>query len=168
MKRLMVTMAALVVAAHVLAMPTKQQLTRAQQLVNDLTADDRRALKAKEKTPEEVAAAQLAFADEAETEAGKYLLLQGAFKLYTRAADYDAAADALARMRKEIVDLPPEVVVELVNGEMRRVAAEKAPKVLAIFRDAQRTIKYRKQLGAVSRNAMPALATGLRPSKFSP
>ena len=51
-------------------------------------------------------------------------------------------------MRKEIADLPPEVVVELVNGEMRRVAAEKAPGVLAIFRDAQRTIKCRKELAA--------------------
>ena len=51
-------------------------------------------------------------------------------------------------MRKEIAGLPPEVVVELVNGEMRRVAAEKAPGVLAIFRDAQRTIKFRKELAA--------------------
>ena len=142
-----------VLAAAVCAMPTKAELAQAQQLVNDLTADDLRALKAKEKTPEEVAATQLAFADEAETEAGKYLLLQGAFKLYARAADYDAAAGVLARMRREVADLPPEVVVELVNGEMRRVAAEKAPKVLAIFRDAQRTIKYRKQLGAAELDA---------------
>ena len=56
--------------------------------------------------------------------------------------------DVLARMRKEIADLPPEIVVELVNTEMRRVAAEKAPKVLAIFRDAQRTMKCRKELAA--------------------
>ena len=148
MKKLMIAMVALAAAAHVLAMPTKEELAQAQQLVNDLTADDLRALKAKEKTPGEVAAAQLALAGEAETEAGKYLLLQGAFKLYARAADYDAAADVLARMRKEIADLPPEVVVELVNGEMRRVAAEKAPKVLAIFRDAQRMVKYRRELKA--------------------
>ncbi|MBR4615614.1 MAG: SUMF1/EgtB/PvdO family nonheme iron enzyme, partial [Kiritimatiellae bacterium] len=128
------------------AMPTKTELAQAQQLVQDLTAEDLRAMKAGTKKPGEVAAAQLAFADEAETEAGKYLLLQGAFKLYARSADYDAAADVLARMRKEIADLPPEVVVELVNTEMRRVAAEKAPKVLAIFRDAQRTMKCRKEL----------------------
>ena len=130
------------------AMPTKEELVQAQKLVEDLTADDVRALNAGTKKPGEVAAAQLAMADEAETEDGKYLLLQGAFKLYARSADYDAAADALARMRKEIADLPPEVVVELVNSEMRRVAAEKAPKVLALFRDAQRTIKCRKELEA--------------------
>ena len=130
------------------AMPTKEELVQAQKLVQDLTADDVRALNAGTKKPGEVAAAQLAMADDAETEAGKYLLLQGAFKLYARSADYDAAADALARMRKEIADLPPEVVVELVNSEMRRVAAEKAPGVLAIFRDAQRMIKCRKELAA--------------------
>ena len=130
------------------AMPTKTELAQAQQLVQDLTAEDLRAMKAGTKKPGEVAATQLALAGEAETEAGKYLLLQGAFKLYARAADYDAAADVLTRMRKEIADLPPEVVVELVNGEMRRVAAEKAPKVLAIFRDAQRTMKCRKELAA--------------------
>ena len=132
------------------AMPTKTELAQAQQLVQDLMAEDLRAMKAGTKKPGEVAAAQLAFADEAETEAGKYLLLQGAFKLYARSADYDAAAGVLARMRREVADLPPEVVVELVNGEMRRVAAEKAPKVLAIFRDAQRTMKCRKELAAAA------------------
>ncbi len=148
LRRLAVTAALAYGAFAAWAMPTKTELAQAQQLVQDLTAEDLRAMKAGTKKPGEVAAAQLAFADEAETEAGKYLLLQGAFKLYARSADYDAAADVLMRMRKEIVDLPPEVIVELVNGEMRRVAAEKAPKVLAIFRDAQRTMKCRKELAA--------------------
>ncbi len=148
MNRLVAVAIAFACGLATLAMPTKDELIQAQKIVEDLTADDVRALKSGAKKPGEVAAAQLALADEAETEAGKYLLLQGAFKLYARSADYDAAADALARMRKEIADLPPEVVVELVNGEMRRVAADKAPKVLAIFRDAQRTIKCRKELKA--------------------
>ena len=142
-----------VLTATVCAMPTKQQLTQAQQLVNDLTADDLRALKSKEKTPGDVAAAHLALADKADTEAGKYLLLQGAFRLYARSGDYDAAAATLQRMRGEIAGLPPEVIVEIVNNEMRRVAASKAPKVLAIFRDAQRMIKYRKQLAAAELDA---------------
>ena len=146
--RLLTAGCMMLAAAGAWAMPTKTDLAQAQRLVQDLTADDLNALRAGTKKPGEVAAAQLALADEAETEAGKYLLLQGAFKLYARSAAYDAAADVLARMRKEIADLPPEVVVELVNGEMRRVAAEKAPGVLAIFRDAQRSIKCRKELAA--------------------
>ena len=60
------------------AMPTKEELVQAQELVKDLTADDVRALKSGAKKPGEVAAAQMALADEAETEAGKYLLLGNA------------------------------------------------------------------------------------------
>ena len=141
MNRLIVVAVAFACGLALYAMPTKQQLVQAQQLVNDLTADDLRALKSKEKTPGDVASAHLALADKADTEAGKYLLLQGAFRLYARSGDYTAAADVLARMRCEVTDLPPEIVVGLVNNEMRRVAASKAPKVLAIFRDAQRMIK---------------------------
>ena len=144
---------ALVLAASAWAMPTKQQLAEAQQIVKDLTAADIRALNAKEKTAAAVAATHLALADKADTEAGKYLLLQGAFRLYARSGDYDAAAAVLQRMRGEIAGLPPELIVEIVNNEMRRVAADKAPKVLAIFRDAQRMIKYRKQLAAAELNA---------------
>ena len=149
----MAWLACCVLMATVYAMPTKEELAQAQSLVNDLTADDLRALKAKEKTPGDVAAAHLALADKADTEAGKYLLLQGAFKLYVRNADYDAAADVLARMRQDIADLPPELIVDIVNKEMRRVASAKAPKVLAIVRDAQRMIKYRKQLATAELDA---------------
>ena len=144
---------ALVLAMAAWAVPTKQQLAEAQQIVKDLTAADIRALYAKEKTFDTVAAAHLALADKAETEAGKYLLMQGAFRLYAHSGDYDSAAEVLQRMRGEIADLPPETIVEIVNKEMRRVAAEKAPKVLAIFRDAQRTIKCRKRLAAIEQAA---------------
>lgn len=128
------------------AMPTKRQLAEAQQIVKDLTADDLRALEAKQKTPGEVAAKHLDLAAKADTEAGKYLLLQGAFRLYARGGDYEAAADVLQRMKKDISDVPPELMVELVDGEMRRVAYSKAPKVHAIYSEAKRTIKCRKKL----------------------
>ena len=153
MNRLIVAAIAFACGLASYAMPTKDEIAQAQQLVNDLTADDLRALKAKEKTPGDVAAAHLDLADKAETEAGKYLLLQGAFRLYARSGDYDATAATLQRMRDEIAELPPEVIVEIVNKEMRRVASEKAPKVLAIFRDAQRVIKYRKQLASADLDA---------------
>ena len=79
---------ALLAAANGLAMPTKEELLQAQKLVVDLTADDLRAMKSGAKKPAEVAAAQVELAGEAETEAGKYLLLQGAFKLYARCGEF--------------------------------------------------------------------------------
>ncbi len=152
-KRLAAAGLTLAMAATAWAMPTKQQLVEAQRIVKDLTADDLLDLKAKKKTAGDVAAGHLALADKAETEAGKYLLLQGAFRLYARSGDYDSAASTLQRMRSEIRDLPPEVVIEIVNNEMRRVAGSKAPKVLAIFRDAQRKVKYRKRFAAADLDA---------------
>ena len=140
------------VALAATAMPTKRQLAEAQQIVKDLTSDDISALKSKQKTPGEVAAKHLELAAKADTEAGKYLLLQGAFRLYARGGDYDAAADVLQRMKKEISGFSPEVVVELVNGEMRRGTESKAPKILAIYKDARHTIKYRKLLAAAEVN----------------
>lgn len=146
--------AALVSAAlAATAMPTKPQLAEAQQLVKDLTADNIRALNAKQKTPGEVADAHIDLLDKADTEASQYLLLQGAFRLYARAGDYDAAADALKNMKANIHDLPPELIVELVDSEMRRVAGSKAPKVLAIYKDAKRTIKYNNRLAAAKTEA---------------
>ena len=153
MNRLVVVAAVFACGLAACGMPTKEELVQAQALVADLTADDVRAMKSGAKKPGEVAAAQVALADEAETEAGKYLLLQGAFRLYSRSADYDAAADVLVRMRRDIANLPPEVVVELVNGEFRRVTAGKAEKVMVIYRDARRTIKYRKDLAAAEKAA---------------
>lgn len=151
MARLLVAGMALTLAATAGAMPTKQELAGAQQLVKDLTEKYIRALTEKKMTAVEAAAAHLELADKAESEAGKYLFLQGAFRLYARGGDYDSAATVLQRMRTEISNLPPEVVVELVNNDMSRVASEKAPKVLAIYRDARRIIKYRKLLPSLER-----------------
>ena len=69
--RLAVAAAAVMCSLAALAMPTRDELVQAQKLVEDLTADDVRALKTGAKKAGEVAAAQLALADEAETEAGK-------------------------------------------------------------------------------------------------
>ena len=151
MARRLVAGMALALAATAGAMPTKQELAEAQPIVQDLVAEDMRALKAKEKSVIAVAAEHLKLADKAETEAGKYLFLQGAFRLYARNGDYESAAAVLQRLRSEISNLPPEVIVELVNKEMNRVASEKAPKVLAILRDAQRTVKCRRLLVSLDR-----------------
>ena len=150
--KIAVSVSLVAVALAATAMPTKRQLAEAQKLVNDLTVDDIRALNAKQKTAGEVAAKHLDIAAKADTEAGKYLLLQGAFRLYARGGDYDAAADVLQRMKKEISSFPPEVIVELVNCEMRRGTESKAPRVLAIYKDARHTIKYRKLLAAAEVN----------------
>lgn len=147
MKRTM-AMFLLVWAASAWAMPTDQELATAKPIVDTLVGDDLRALKAKKKSPKDVDAAHVALADSAESEAGKYLLLQGAFSIYARDGQDDQAADTLERMRSEIADVPPERIVDIVNKEMRNVSSAKAPKVFAVYREAKRAVDCRKRIVA--------------------
>ena len=145
MKRLVMLVAAGAAMAAA-AMPTKQELQKAQAMVNDVTAADLAALKTKSKTPAEVAAKHMELAAQAGSEAEKYLLLQGAFKLYAKAGDYDAAANALGAMNREIADMNPEVIVEIYNKAIFSSMKEKAPKLFAIKETARRQVTYRKLL----------------------
>ena len=138
---------ALSACAH--AMPSEQELNKVKPIVDSLIADDMRALKAKKKSPKDVAAAQVALADKAESEAGKFLLLRRAFCVSVRGNMDDYAAYVLNRMRSEIADVSEEYVVDFVNKEMRTVAATKFPKVSEIFSEAKRKVDLRKRLAAI-------------------
>lgn len=146
MKRLVATVVAVGAAVAAVAMPTKAELQKAQAMVSDVTAEDVAALKTKSKKPAEVAAKHMELAGEAGNEAEKYVLLQGAFKLYAKAGDYEGAANALAKMNREISDMNPEVIVEIYNKAIFGSMKEKAPKLHAIKEAARRQVSFRKQL----------------------
>ena len=146
MKRLVAMVVAAGAAVAAVAMPTKAELQKAQTMVNDVTAADVAALKAKSKTPAEVAAKHMELAGQSGSEAEKYLLLQGAFKLYAKAGDYDAAANVIEKLQAEITDYNPEVTVELCGAEFIRKMRENAPRLYALKENARRIVFYRKQL----------------------
>lgn len=146
MKRLVMTVVAAGAALAAVAMPTKAELQKAQEMVADVTESDVKALKSGAKKPAEVAARHMELAGQAGSEAEKYLLLQGAFKLYAKAGDYDAAADALGTMNREISNMNPAVIVEIYNKAIFRSMKEKSPKLHAIKEAARRQVTYRKQL----------------------
>ncbi len=107
---------ALTVATLACAMPTKRELAEAQRAVSKRAAAELRAFVVGEKGPDETSAALLVLADGAATEAERYLLLQGAFKIAARHGDSDLAADILKRMRREIVGIPHAVIAGLVEN----------------------------------------------------
>ena len=146
MKRLVVMVVAAGAALSAVAMPTKAELQKAQEMVNDVTSADVAALKAKSKTPAEVAAKHMELAGQAGNEAEKYLLLQGAFHLYVKGGDYDNAAKAIETMQAEIKDFNPEVIVELCSKALVRKMQDNAPKLYAIKENARRIVFYRRQL----------------------
>ena len=162
MKRLVAMVMAAGAALMAVAMPTKAELQKAQEMVTDVTAADVAALKAKTKTPTEVAAKHIDLATQAGSEAEKYLLLQGAFRIYAKAGDYEGAANALGTMNREIAGMNPEVIVEIYNKAIFISMKEKAPRLHAIKEAARRQVFYRKQLAkaeaAVKTNPKDAAA----------
>ena len=148
MKRVIVAIV-LVLSAMVQAMPSGQELNNVKPIVDSLIADDMRALKAKKKSPKDVARAMMALADKAESEAGRFLLMYKAFCVSARSNVDDQAAYTLNRMRSEIADVSAEYIVDLVNKEMRNVSASKSPRVFDIYSEAKRTVDLRRRLAAV-------------------
>ena len=106
MKRLVV-LGVLTSAAVALAMPTKDELKKAQPLVAELMAPTLADFKAKKKTAAEVGDVSVDFAAKAETEAAKFLLLKGALTYYVRGDEYDKAADAVETLKSSVAQIPP-------------------------------------------------------------
>ena len=103
------------------AFPPRAELDAAQKIVEEIMSPDVAAFKAKSKTAAEVASAALGYADEAQGEAAKFLLLKGAFFFQMRATDYDGAKATIGRIRGEIADVPDKVVVDMLASALRRV-----------------------------------------------
>ena len=120
MNKLLITGCLLATAFAAVAMPNKKELAAAQKLVEDVIAPDVKALNAGRKTVRDVADIQMKLAAGAQSEAEKYLLLQSAFKLYSRGEEFDSAAKALMAITRDIKDVPPELITELVDKEFNR------------------------------------------------
>ena len=151
MNKILITGCMVLTAFAAIAMPNKKELAKAQRLVEDVTSADLKALKAGKMTAKEVADNHMVLAEKAENEAQRYLLLQGAFKLYARDGAYDDAAKALSVMDRNIDEIPPELIIEIVSKEMRRVAGKKAPHVLSIFKQAQRLVRFKNEAESAGR-----------------
>ena len=136
MKQLVMAGAMACVAVS-LAMPTKDELKKAQPLVAELMAPTMAEFKAKAKTSAEVGEVSAKYAAEAETEAAKFLLLKGAMTYYVRAEEYDRAADAVGALKAGVKDVPPSVLAEIISKATVRATSKKAPRLFALYRQAK-------------------------------
>ncbi len=149
MKKLAILLAVMVATAHLLAMPTRAELSKAQPLVVELMAPTLEEYKsATDKTAGAVKVGDnsCAFAAEAETEAVKFLLLKGAVGYYVRGEAYDKAADCIAKMKTDIKDLTPDAIADIVGKASGKITASKAPRLLAYYRAAKLQISARNEI----------------------
>ena len=158
MKHLMTLICLAPLAA--LAMPSRADLEKVQPLVNEMMAEDVAAQKAGKMTSAQVAEHALGLVGKAESEAAKYLLLNGAFNNFANAHDFDRAAETLAKMRTVVSGFPPEMIVQQIQRVLTdRTAGGKLGEMLKAARlemhYAGRLAKVREQLKGGTRT--PAL-----------
>jgi len=147
MKRLVLTtFASALCATSALSMPTQAELKKAQPLVAELMAPAVTEFKvagAKDKTAAAVKVGDTSsqFANSAETEAAKFLLLKGAVNFYTRGEAYDKAADMVAALQTGVKDVPPDVIAEITGKATGKISETKAPRLFAQYRAAKLQVR---------------------------
>lgn len=145
MKRLVV-ISFVLCASTVLAMPSKTALSNAQPLVDELMSSVLKSYKAKTKTAKDVAETAVNFVKDAEEESTKFLLLKGAITFFTRAGEYDRAADVIDMLKAEVKDIPPETIAEIIYNATRRTNSNKAPRLFEQYKAAHAQINAQKGL----------------------
>ena len=134
----LLVMAMMAVCSSVsLAMPTQQELKKAQPLVAELMAPTMDDFKAKKKTAAEVADMAVKYAGEAETEAAKFMLYRSSIPYYVRGEAYDKAADAVEQMKANVKDVPASVIEEIISKATVRANKEKAPRLFELYQQAK-------------------------------
>lgn len=126
--------AAATAASVALAMPTKGEFAKAQPIVNELMNPLVNGYKAKKTSAAEVGAKAVEYAREAETEAAKFLLLKGAITYYSRAEEYDKAADAVDELDRAVKDIPPDTMLDIISRATSRISEANAPRLHAQYR----------------------------------
>ena len=123
------------------AMPTAEEISAAEPLVQEVMKAEMDALRSGKKTREQVGDAAVALAKAAQAPAEKYILLTGAFDYYMRGGAYDKAASALEAVRKAIPDWKGSDEFALIDKAMRVVAFGKGGPV----RERYEELKERQQ-----------------------
>ena len=129
--------------AMVNAMPTLEQTKKVEPLVMGLMREDQNALKSGKKTRAEVAQSAMEFADKAESEAVKLLLMKGALNLYVRAGEFDKAIATLHSLKAAITDIPPQIVTNMIETALRGAAKKEDGELFHKLID-----EYKAEVGA--------------------
>jgi hypothetical protein len=148
MKKLFMTSLVLC-SVTAMAMPDKKELSQTQTLVNELMSSVVGDYKLKKKTAKDVAETAENFAKDAESEAAKFLLLKGAVAYYSRAGEYDKAADMVEALQSAVNDVPPEVLSEIISKATLRISSKNAPRLFAQYKAARAQVKAQQELKTI-------------------
>ena len=149
-RKFCVWLAAVVVSTVLCAMPTQEEISKAEPLIQELMHDDLTAMRNGKKTREQVGDTAVALAREAQSPAEKYLLLTTAFDHYMRGGSYDKANSSLAALRAAIPDWKHSDEYSLIEKSLRVLASGKGGPV----RERYMALKERQQYVAKLKKAL--------------
>lgn len=132
MKRIMLVVVLALGTLVATAMPSKEELAKAQSIVNELMKDHIAANKKGKESHEAVGDAAMSLAKDAEGEAAKLALFKGAVTYYARGKAYDKAADAIETIVYEVSDVPPQTLNGIVSKAAANVTEKKSPRLVAL------------------------------------
>ena len=150
MKPLLLSLLSSLLCLSLPAMPTEQELAKADPLIQELMKDDLNALRTGKKTREQVGDTAAALAKEAQSPAEKYLLLTTAFDHYMRGGSYDKANTSLVNLRTAIPDWKHADEYTLIEKSLRILASGKGGSV----RERYEALKERQQYAAKLKKAL--------------
>ena len=127
------------------AMPTQKELKKVERLVYELMRSDIADFNARKKSATDVAASAVKYADEAKSEASRFLLLKGAFIYSVRGEDYDGAMKIISKLRDEIADVPDKTLVKLFSDVLRQVSRKNAGRLYNLYQHLQNRIRYAQE-----------------------
>ena len=136
-------MAVACAAIQLTAMPTKEETKQAEPAVKKLLASERAAFKSGKMTRSEVAAAAMNFANKADTDAAKLLLMKGAFVLYVQDGNLKEAAETMEALKAAISDMPPQSVTNMIEAALLGVSKKENAARLYRLLDEAKTVKYK-------------------------
>ena len=157
----LIVLAGCAYALAAVAFPSRAELDKAEKLVNEIMSTDVAAFKAKSKTVADVASAALGYADEAQSDAARFLLLKGAFVFQVRAADYDGAKATVGRIRAEISGVPDKVVVDMLSSALRRVPRKHCGQLFELLQRTQNRVRYAQELQTLSQKVKAVPSDGV-------
>lgn len=134
------------------AMPTKQELSNARAIVQELMAPVMTDYRAQKKTAVEVADASVEFAKMTKDEAAQLMFLRGAVNYYIIGKDYKKASDTIEVLKKNIKDLPPTEIIAVLKRAYSQGILQKSPRLESCFQLAQAQMQAENDIKKIREN----------------
>ena len=116
-------------------MPSAEEVTAAQALVQEVMSGDMAAMRAGKKARKDVAASAMEISAQAETAAEKLVLLRTAFNLYMKDGAYAEAEKAYAALTAAVPAYPADELQALLEKALLPVKAKDAANIRALLAD---------------------------------